>query len=302
MRFLEERLTYSTTNLTRDQLDQEKLERGNEAAHRGNGVADAAVLAIMARNGVDIEAYKCLFEQMYRCPDLDSFQHWPPKIKQIIDLGASVKAGQGIHGGLGTEEQRSAVAVLVNNIINRYISRLITTLEGAEQDPDIETWLAEAEAIKDEVVRTYNQRRSNRRAARNTQQSTTMEVPTLIRRSGQFFDYQYADLDSLEFPAGIGWQRLDHAASEEALAEVRYQPFDETGPRPQSPAQSGSTPLMYTSSAVPAHINADWLPEPQAPVQNAGRELNDTSNSMPTPEQNAEDGWVTVSKKKNRGR
>jgi hypothetical protein len=114
MRFLEqERLTYSSGELRRDQINRENLERGNEAAHHGNGIADGAVLRNMARNGLDTEEYKELFNLMYRNPDPHVFQSWPPKIRQAIDLVVSVRAGEGVHGGLGTEDQRNTVARLV---------------------------------------------------------------------------------------------------------------------------------------------------------------------------------------------
>jgi hypothetical protein len=73
----QERLTYSPNGLTRKQLRQDKVDRGNEVEHGGNGVADAALIAVMQKNGQDVEEYKAAFCKMYWCKSLDDFLKFP---------------------------------------------------------------------------------------------------------------------------------------------------------------------------------------------------------------------------------
>lgn len=158
-RFMEqERLTYSPDGLTREQLRQDKVDQGNEAAYGGNGVADAALIAVMQKNGLDVEEYKAVFCKMYWCKSLDDFLKFPPKLKRTLDLRVSIEAGNAIHGGLGTEQQHEPALDVLRNIVDRYIS---LGWEGAEQGPELDRLLAEAEEMK-EILRTYRQRNARR--------------------------------------------------------------------------------------------------------------------------------------------
>jgi hypothetical protein len=133
LRFIEqERLTYSKDDITREQLDQEKLEQGNEAAHGGNGVAGAAAIISLERRGVEVESYKETFLAMYQCTDVESYGNYPPKVRELLDLFVSIKAGTGIHGGLGTEQRREDALNVATEIWDRY-----TTLGWFSQEAAI---------------------------------------------------------------------------------------------------------------------------------------------------------------------
>jgi hypothetical protein len=79
------------------------LEAGNEAAHGGNGIADPAVIVMMQRKRHDIYEYKALFLDLYRFDIPEKYQVLPAKLQQTLNHYASIHAGKGIHGGLGTE-------------------------------------------------------------------------------------------------------------------------------------------------------------------------------------------------------
>jgi hypothetical protein len=182
-RFLEqERLTYFPHMVTREQLDQEKLEQGNEAAHGGNGVADAALIVAMGKKGLETEDYKYLFYEMYG-RDLDHYiavTQGAPQIVRALDLRASIRAGQGMHGGLGTQQQRNEAMDLFNEVVQTGI--VYETLErqgfaesAALLNGSIDSLLRRLEDAKADLVKTYNQRRNNRRGARRIQESAPQE-------------------------------------------------------------------------------------------------------------------------------
>lgn len=64
---------------------------------------------------------------------------------------------------MGTAEQRQEACIALDEIFEHYSA---FGYEVAETDPEVERWLAEAEAVKVEMLKTYNQRRNNRRGGR----------------------------------------------------------------------------------------------------------------------------------------
>jgi hypothetical protein len=156
----QERLSYSERVRTRQDLDIDRLEEGNEAAHGGNGTADAALITTMLNKRLDAEEYITVFCEMYCCRSIEQYLSCPPRLRKAADLYASINAGSGIHGGLGTAQQRLEVGAILDKIFEVYNN---SEHEWAEGDSDVEKWLAEAEVLKAELVRTHNQRQSNRR-------------------------------------------------------------------------------------------------------------------------------------------
>lgn len=166
LRFLEqERLTYSKRCISRNELDHKKLEQGNEAAYGGNGIADAAVILSLERKVIDVESYRALFLDMYKCTTPEYHKNFPLRYRQALDLGISIRAGEGIHAGLGTEQQREEALEVVIQLLHRYQSLGVYS-EAAAQDQEIDRLLTQAESLKAELVKSYNRRRNNRRRPR----------------------------------------------------------------------------------------------------------------------------------------
>ncbi|KAN0108887.1 hypothetical protein V8E51_008629 [Hyaloscypha variabilis] len=208
----QERLTYSKDGITREQLDQEKLDQGNEAAHGGNGVADAAVILSLARRGVDVESYKETFLTRYQCTgvDVESYGNYPPKVRELLDLFVSIKAGTGIHGGLGTEQRREDALNVATEIWDRY-----TTLgwfsQEAAQDQEIDRLLGEANLMLAELKRTYNQRRNNRNNRRGHRAPRARHI-TDFADTGAAFDDEEED-DTERYVADYDWEVIRELGS-----------------------------------------------------------------------------------------
>jgi hypothetical protein len=79
----------------------------------------------------------------------------PSKLQRALDIQVSVFAELGIHGGLGTSEQREAV----NQVLGQ-IGTLHATLESQafKQSAEVDELLAIADVMKEEIVRSYRQR------------------------------------------------------------------------------------------------------------------------------------------------
>ena len=167
LRFLEqERLTYATDGTTREQLDQQKIDEGNEAAHGGNGTADAAVIQSLERRRINVECYRALFKNMYSNTP-EHHQIFPLRFQKVHDIRVSILAGTGIHAGLGTEQERQEAVEVTNELWRRY-DFLGMYSEAAARDPEIDRLLAQAEEMKAELVNSHNQRRGRRvRPTRN---------------------------------------------------------------------------------------------------------------------------------------
>ncbi|KAE9378747.1 hypothetical protein N431DRAFT_460076 [Stipitochalara longipes BDJ] len=129
---------------------QDIIDKGNAAAHGGNGTVDAALL----NSDLIPEQYKQIFGQIY-IYDVDSYLSLPARMRKVADIHATVSAEIGIYGGLGSATQRQAIIQVLIQIENLYKS-----LDNAsfDQSPEVENLLARAESMKDELVKTYKQR------------------------------------------------------------------------------------------------------------------------------------------------
>jgi hypothetical protein len=77
------------------------------------------------------------------------------KLRKALDIQVSVFAELGIHGGLGTSGQREAL-----NQVLVQIGTLHETLEthAFERSTEADDLLALADAMKEEIVKSYRQR------------------------------------------------------------------------------------------------------------------------------------------------
>ncbi|PMD36958.1 hypothetical protein L207DRAFT_601319 [Hyaloscypha variabilis F] len=133
-----------------DKPRQEIIDKGNAAAHGGNGTVDALLL----KHNLIPDENRQIFAEIYGI-DVDSYLNLPLKMKKASDIRASVFAEIGIHGGLGTETQRRAVRAVVLQIETLYQA---LGRADFEQSSEVDELLAQAESMKDEIVKTYKQR------------------------------------------------------------------------------------------------------------------------------------------------
>jgi hypothetical protein len=130
---------------------QDVIDKGNAAAHGGNGDVDASLF----KHGLLSEEHKQVFRHLYKSEDPDQYLSFSSKLRKALDIQVSVFAELGIHGGLGTSEQRQAVSQVLGQI-----ETLHATLEAwaFEQSPEVDDLLAMADAMKEEIVKSYRQR------------------------------------------------------------------------------------------------------------------------------------------------
>jgi hypothetical protein len=152
-RFLEkERISIAKQNgQLLDNSRQDIIDKGNAAAHGGNGVVDASLF----KHGLLSEEHKQVFRHLYQSEDPDQYMSVPSNLRKALDINVSISAELGIHGGLDTAEQREAVRQVLVKIGN-----LHQTLgpEAFEQCSEVDDLLASAEAMKEEIVKSYKQR------------------------------------------------------------------------------------------------------------------------------------------------
>jgi hypothetical protein len=152
-RFLEkERISIAKQNgQTIGAQGQEIIDKGNSAAHGGNGAVDASLF----KRGLLSEEHKQVFRHLYKSDDQDQYLNMPSKLRKALDIQVSVFAELGIHGGLGTSAQREAL----NQVLVR-IGTLHETLEmqAFERSSEADDLLALADAMKEEIVKSYRQR------------------------------------------------------------------------------------------------------------------------------------------------
>jgi hypothetical protein len=130
---------------------QDIVDRGNATAHGGNGAADASLL----KHDLLPEEHKQVFRHLYKAEDSDHYLSMSSKLRQALDIQVSISAEIGTHGRLGTAEQCEDVDRFLVQI-----GTLHSTLgaEAFEQSPEVDNLLAEAEAVKMDILKTYKQR------------------------------------------------------------------------------------------------------------------------------------------------
>ena len=131
-------------------MRQDIIHEGNAAAHGGNGTADAWLL----NSNFIPEEYKQIFSTIY-CYGVDSYLTLPMKLRKALDIHASIFAGVRFHAGLSSTPKRRAIFQVLLKI-----QHLCTSLgnDSFEQSPEVADLLAQAESMKDELVKSYKQR------------------------------------------------------------------------------------------------------------------------------------------------
>lgn len=160
IRFLEqERISPNGAFDPKHSLDPAIIERGNSAAHAGNVLADQALF----KAELISEHYANTFKYLYcwKSANISSPENifWDSrKLMEAVEFDVTIHAGQGIHDGLGTSDERASARSLVEELFDIYSQ---IGAERFEQNFKAQVLLCELEVMKNDIVASF--RRGRRR-------------------------------------------------------------------------------------------------------------------------------------------
>ena len=126
------------------------LTKGNEAAHRGNGLADAALFKAKLVDEDDVLAR--VFRRLYRCSPIDYLEpNELTMLRKALDCEASVMTVQRFRGASASASLRQEHVKLMEKLVSSLSES--ASIGAWEQNPSHKEWLAILESVTAGIVK-----------------------------------------------------------------------------------------------------------------------------------------------------
>ncbi|RDW60019.1 hypothetical protein BP5796_11625 [Coleophoma crateriformis] len=140
--------------VTGQQTSMRAIKSGNAAAHRANGLVDAAVFRVAQLAGRDMQDMARVFKDLYKVPPLQyGYGYRPKKYLEAIDCEATIRTTLSVRRELNSMPQRLQAMDQIDAISSKLIQnggRL--TADQFDRDTDVEWRLQRVKTLTDEIV------------------------------------------------------------------------------------------------------------------------------------------------------
>jgi hypothetical protein len=172
LRYLED-ARETALGVPRGDIDRAIIMNGNNAAHRGNGVADAVLFKqelIPDENLIDA---KRIFEDLYDNPP-PNYKCCDSRLHKLLDCRATIRTVKAVNNGTGSVAHRNEHMNIANQLVEMYNS---TNKKEFGQDEEAGELIERLEQLTDEIVEMDRSRYNRRRRYR---QSVSYSVIYLV--------------------------------------------------------------------------------------------------------------------------
>ncbi|KAE9378746.1 hypothetical protein N431DRAFT_450690 [Stipitochalara longipes BDJ] len=166
------------------------LKKGNEAAHRGDGLADAALFK--AKFVDDDHVLAKVFRRLYRCRPTDYLDpNEVTMLSRMLDCEASIMVVRRVRDTSGSAPLRKNLLILQEKLYSSLTRS--TSIIAWEENPTHKTWLANLENITAKIVK-IDRRMEFRKGRVYAQKNGTAD--TILESETESSDLDESDGDS----------------------------------------------------------------------------------------------------------
>ncbi|KAL3419387.1 hypothetical protein PVAG01_09609 [Phlyctema vagabunda] len=134
--------------VTGEPSNRETIKRGNAAAHRADGRADAALLNGDYMTKADFSRMSSVFKNLYKQNPMD-YGSWPQKILDAIDCEATIRTTLSIKRQLGSMPQRLQASEQMDELWRKFEALDFDTFE---KNRDVQWRLDRLKLLTEEIV------------------------------------------------------------------------------------------------------------------------------------------------------